>query len=348
MELDPFSLPLSDPLETAAGTVDAREGFVVRAAVEGVDGVGEATPLPGWTESLEACERALRSIEDPASVLGPSVGESGDSTERSRSDSLGDAPAARHGVSLAALDARARAADRPLYRYLGADATVDAVPVNATIGAGSPAAAAAAATRAVDDGFPAVKVKVGVNSPDADVERLAAVREACPDVELRADANGAWTAEEADRALERFGDLDVALVEQPLPGEDLEGHAALRGRGVDVALDEGVIDHGIEAVLDAEAADVVVCKPMALGGVDLAREVARRALDAGIDPVVTTTVDGAYARAAAVHLAASLPDVRACGLATGDRLTADLRSDAAPIRAGAAVVPQGKGNVPPS
>jgi hypothetical protein len=87
---------------------------------------------------------------------------------------------------------------------------------------------------------------------------------------------------------------------------------------------------------------------MALGGVDTARELARRADSQGVAPIVTTTIDGAVARAGAVHLAASLPAPRACGLATGDRLASDLRADATPVRDGCTIVPQGKGNIPPS
>lgn len=344
MHLEPFSLPLSDPLETADGTIREREGFLVRASVGDQEGVGEATPLPGWTESLDDCERALRSIDDPAAVLddGP------DADPATELQALAGAPAARHGVSLAVLDARARVADRPLYRHLGGDESVETVPVNATVGTGPPDETARAASRAVRDGFPAVKVKVGTGSPDADVERLEAVREACPDVELRVDANGAWDLEAAWGTVARLADLDVSLVEQPLPATELAGHADLRGRGVEIALDEGLVEHGIDAVLAAGAADLVVCKPMALGGVDLARAVAGQAREEDVGTVVTTTVDGAYARAAAVHLAASLPGRRPHGLATGDRLADDLRSDVIQVAGGAAVVPQGKGNVPPS
>ncbi len=333
MNLERFSLPLAEPLETAAGTIQERTGVLVRVTVDGTDGVGEATPLPGWTEPIEACEAALERVSDPATALADGT--------------LADRSAARHGVSLAVLDARARAAGLPLYRYLGGTMERRRVPVNATVGDGSVAATAAAAADAVRAGYPAVKVKVGARSPPADRDRIAAVRDRCPDVELRVDANGAWDREPAERTLAALATHDVAFAEQPLPAGDVTGHAALRGGPVDVALDEGLVHHGIDAVLDAEAADVVVCKPMALGGVDLARDVATRARAAGLDAVVTTTVDGAVARAAAVHLAVSLPSVPACGLATGDRLARDLRDGVAPVADGAVAVPQGKGNVPP-
>ncbi|PSP77933.1 o-succinylbenzoate synthase [Halobacteriales archaeon QS_4_69_225] len=333
MNVERFSLPLSRPLSTAAGTVDERTGFLVRVTVDGAAGVGEATPLPGWTESLDACETALRGVSDPVAALD--------------NDTLAGAPAARHGVSLAVLDARARAAGRPLYRNLGDDdVDREAVPVNATIGDADPGATADAAARAVDAGFPAVKLKVGARPLSADLDRLEAVRKRCPDVELRADANGAWTPATAERALGALAEMGVAFVEQPLTAANLEGHAALAGGPVGVGLDEGVVEHGVDAVLEADAADVVVCKPMALGGVDRARAAAVRARAAGREAVVTTTIDAAVARAGAVHLAASLPDVPTCGLATGDRLADDLRDDVATAADGAVPVPQGDGSLP--
>jgi o-succinylbenzoate synthase len=333
MNVEPFSLPLSRPLSTAAGTIDERAGYLIRVDIDGCTGVGEAAPLPGWTESLEDCESALRSVSDP-------VAAAGDGT-------LAGRPAARHGVSLAVLDARARAADRPLYRYLGAREQHRRVPVNATVGDGAPGETAAATAGAVKAGYPAVKVKVGARSLSADLERLRALRARCPDVELRVDANGAWARPTAERALAALADLGVALVEQPLAAADLAGHADLAGGETGVALDEGLVEHGFDAVLEADAADAVVCKPMALGGIDAARTVAERAREAGLAAVVTTTIDGAVARAGAVHLAASLPDVPACGLATGGRLATDLAEGIAPVRSGAVTVPQGKGNVPP-
>jgi o-succinylbenzoate synthase len=333
MNVESFSLPLTRPLSTADGTIEQRRGLLVRVTVDAVEGLGEATPLPGWTESLAACEAALQDVDDPVSAVAAGT--------------LADRPAARHGVSLAVLDARARAAGEPLYRFLGAPATRRRVPVNATVGDAPASDTAAAAERAVAAGYPAVKLKVGARSTGADADRLAAVRARSPDVELRADANGAWDRPTARDALASLADHDIALVEQPLAASDLAGHAALRGAGVDVAVDEGLREHGIDAVVDAGAADAVVCKPMALGGVDVARDAALRAREAGLDAVVTTTVDGAVARAAAVHLAASLSAPPACGLATGDRLGTDLRDGVATVADGAAAVPQGKGNIPP-
>jgi L-alanine-DL-glutamate epimerase-like enolase superfamily enzyme len=82
-------------------------------------------------------------------------------------------------------------------------------------------------------------------------------------------------------------------------------------------------------------------RPMVLGLHLRGPAAARRA---GVTAVVTTTVDAAVARTAAVHLAASLGDVPACGLSTAERLDADLAPDPAPVRDGAITVPQTRGH----
>ena len=332
MRAEPFSLSLSRPLSTARGEISEREGFLVRVDHDGETGLGEATPLPGWTESLEECRAALEDVDDDA----PALALAG----------MAVTPAARHGLELALFDAAARARGEPLYRYLGGETTVGGVPVNATVGDGPPAETARAAREAAAAGYPAVKVKVGARSLETDLERLSAVREACPGVELRADANGAWDRATAREALPGLARLDVAYVEQPLAAPDLAGHADLRGGCVGIALDESLAEASVDEALAAGAADVLVLKPMALGGPGRARRAAVRARKVGVEPVVTTTIDGSLARAATVHVAASIPDVRACGLATASWLADDLtEADPAPVEDGRVRVPSEPGNV---
>ncbi|WP_423751584.1 o-succinylbenzoate synthase [Salinirarus marinus] len=324
----PFDVALADPLSTAHGSIESRRGFFVGVERDDANrGVGEAAPLPGWTESYDACERALDGVTDPAAAL----------------DALADAPAARHGVEHALVDARARAAGVSLARFLDASPAAS-VPVNATVGGDDVGETVAAASRADANGFDCLKLKVGVGGLDADVDRVRAVRDAVGDeVTLRLDANGSWDRETAGRAVDALADFDVAYVEQPLPADDLDGHADLRGRGVEIALDESLAARSLETVLARDAADVVILKPMVLGGPVEATDAADRARSAGVDPVVTTTVDAAPARTAAVHVAATIPDVRPCGLGTGALLDADVAPDPAPVVDGAATVPEGPG-----
>jgi len=330
-----FTLPLATPLSTAAGSIERREGFVVRFDHRGETGIGEATPLPGWTESLDECERALTRVLDTYEKEGHSA-----ALLELDADAV---PAARHGFATALLDADARADDVPLAEWFDADAG-RSVPVNATIGDTSTDETVEAARTAVDDGFGCLKLKVGARDLSADLARVGAVRAAVgPGVTLRVDANGAWDRETARNAVDGLAEHGVEYVEQPLSAADLDGHAALRGRGVEIALDEALRAHSAAEILRSDAADVLILKPMVVGGPGNAHTLAMRARDCGIEPVITTTVDAVVARTAAVHVAAAIPAVRPCGLATANYLADDLADDPAPVSDGRIVVPDGPG-----
>lgn len=347
--LRPFALDLASPLSTAGGDIETREGLLVRVDLGDATGVGEATPLPGWTESPTECRTALERARDEGTQPGP------------------EAPAARHGVTLAYRDAFAQrsghsvAATLARKRAGAADGDDDgiaaaSVPVNATVGDGCVGDTVAAAKAAVDSGYRTAKLKVGARAVDEDIERVRAVADAVAAgdgdedagdraLALRVDANGAWDRPTGRRAL---ADLEgiVEYVEQPLPADDLAGHAALRGVGAPVALDESLTQYRIGEVIAAGAADAVVLKPMALGGPSRALAAGRAAAQAGIDPVVTTTIDAAVARTAAAHVAAALPDgdERAHGLATADLLAGDVVvEDPVPVLDGRIAVPSGPG-----
>lgn len=335
MDVEPYTLPLATPLETADGRIDRRRGFVVRVDAGTAVGVGEAAPLAGFTEPYDACRTAL---QDAAAIAASE-------DVQSAHDELDETvhPAAAHGVSLAILDAAAHTLGQPLHR-LFADPARRRVPVNATVGDADPATTADDAAAAVAAGFGCIKVKVGARTVDADVGRLRAVRDRVgDDVGLRADANGNWSRDQARRAIEGLAGCDLEYLEQPLPAGNLAGHASLRSPAVPIALDESLIEFAVDDIIDAAAADAVVCKPMVHGSLSATREVATRALRADLRVAVTTTIDAVVARTAAVHVAASLPDVAHCGLATADRLAADLGTDPAPVTDGHIDVPTGPG-----
>jgi len=337
MWLQSFSLPLSSPLGTATGEITSRRGLLVGLSVDGHRGIGEATPLAGWTEPYEACRRTLESVTDGDSDGPPALP---DPTET---------PAAAHAVDLAVSDARARNGGKPLAAWLRQQADIagsppESVPLNATVGDGDIETTVSAATNAVQDGFEWLKLKVGARDPGADLDRIRAVDRAVDDtVRIRLDANGAWNRTQATSVLDGIADLDIEYLEQPLAAADLDGMAGLRGRGTDLAVDESLATHSLDAVLDAGAADVVILKPMALGGPRRTVDIAMRARDAGLRPVVTTTIDAVVARTAAVHTAAAIPDVTACGLATGSLLAADLAADPVEITRGRAQLPTADG-----
>jgi L-alanine-DL-glutamate epimerase-like enolase superfamily enzyme len=84
----------------------------------------------------------------------------------------------------------------------------------------------------LDEGFRAVKMKVGRSNLNEDVERVAAVRQYIgPDVALMVDANMRWTVDAALRASHAFRDFDVYWLEEPIIPDDVDGHVRLAQAG---------------------------------------------------------------------------------------------------------------------
>ncbi len=343
-----YRLPFRAEFSTSRGVSTYREGLILRLDTDsGVVGLGEAAPL---------AERGGGALSDVLAVLDElGAGLIGmqpdevrtflDETPRSRGD--GAVAAVRCAFDVALLDVAARAAGSGVAELL-AEGVSRSVAVNAIIGAEAPAQAAAQAVAAREGGFPCLKLKVGAApSRGEERRRVAAVREAMgPEMKLRIDANGAWGVEQAVGAIRGLEEYDLEMVEQPVAAGDLPGLARVRAEvHVPIAADEAVTGvDAAERVLKAGAADLLVVKPMVVGGLRPARRIIELAAAAGAGAVVTTSIDSGVGTAAALHLAATLPPGGpACGLATGSLLAADLITHPLVARCGRMELPDGPG-----
>jgi L-Ala-D/L-Glu epimerase len=319
-----YRIPFRRTFVTSTGAQQVREGVIARLeSNSGIYGLGEIAPLRAAprivAHLLEVLQPRLAGIDLDDIVHAVS-----------RLDAANDiATGVRCGLDVAACDLLGKDAEVPIAELLGGRRR-PVVPVNATISASIPEQAAQAALRAVESGFRCVKLKVGMmGSISAECDLVRAVRDAAGSSALiRLDANQAWTTKtaiETIRALEPFG---IEFVEQPVDAMDLESLAAVRRAvKVPIAADEAVTSlDAARAIIEAGAADLLVIKPMVVGGLRPAREIIKHAAGAGIEAVVTTTIDSGVGIAAALHLAASFPGTRACGLATAELLECDLTS----------------------
>ena len=311
-----LSIPFREPFATASGVVAARDVLLLRLEDDGVAGFGEAAPFEPYDGvPLERVAEALLNEDLEA----------------------GDAPPqARAAEEMARLDLAARSQGRAL-----GDPGAEAIAVNHTLPAGPPEEIAAAAGRAARAGYSCFKLKVGL--PD-DAERVAAVRGAIGSwPALRVDANGAWTVEEAIERVPEIAAHDIELFEQPCQtlAELAEVRRAL---GVPIAADESVATPAdVEAAVEAEACDAVNVKLAASGGFTAARETLRAATANGLEPYLSSTLDGPWGIAAALQLAASEDVSLACGLATLELFDAELVDALPRPSVGLQAVPQGAG-----
>lgn len=322
-----------EPHLTARGKLRSRSLVLIELrGADGIVGRGEAAPLPSYDGvSVELVLEALEAYR-PVLADAPAAGP------RGLLDALRDAadlPQALAAVDVALWDLAGRRAGRPVCELLS-EHPARSVAVNATIGAGSVDWVAAEAARAAADGFTCVKLKVGL---PGDAARVAAVRRAIgPNVALRLDANGAWTLEEAQLKLEHLAVHGLELVEEPVRG--LQDMQALRERvAVRVALDESAALHG---ALTARVADAVCLKLSRCGGIGGLLAAAALVRASGAEAYVASTYDGPIGIAAAVHAAAALSPLPACGLATLELFSSDEPSPL-PVLRGRIAVPRGPG-----
>ena len=314
--ITPFDLSLMVPFTTARTEVASRSGLLVTLESGDVVGYGEVTPMPGWSTidvdragaELLSAIAAIDSGRDFDEVL----------------DDLEDTPEVRAGLAGAAADLAARRQGLSLSRSLDQDA-LTTVSVNAVIGSGTPEHTATAGLDAVQRGFSTIKVKVGVERPEIDIQRVAVLRAAVGGhVELRLDANGAWSPAAAREVLDGVALHDIVFCEEPVEGIDAIAELGSQSP-IPVAIDESArtVDD-IARALSTGAIDVVVVKPQAIGGPDLAMRAVRLVKEFGATPIVTTMIDSAIGVRHAAHVAAASGVTLAHGLATSSMLADDL------------------------
>lgn len=146
-------------------------------------------------------------------------------------------------VDTALWDLRARKRGLPL--WLVAGGAKDRCPLYTTEGGWlhiETAALVEDALAAKARGFRGSKVKIGRPHGSEDAARLGAVRAAVGDgFEIMTDCNQGFTLDEAIRRAERLRELDLAWIEEPLPADDIDGHARLsRATATPIAVGESL------------------------------------------------------------------------------------------------------------
>jgi o-succinylbenzoate synthase len=321
-QIRPLALELKAPLLTARAEYRVREGAVIELSDGRARGWGEAMPLvPFGTEPVGECLRILAGVA--AAIVGEKLPEEPQGIDAllDTEPALSSAPSARHAVESALLDVIARRRGVSL-RAILAKKPRDEVPVATLVAATHPEAVGLEAKAAVAAGFETLKLKLGRSPIDVDLRRLTAARAAVGGgIRIRADVNGGWTEQEAGENLNRLGAVGLELVEQPVPVGAVARMRALRGSvPCRIAADESVGSAEDAATLldPTPAADVLVLKPMVLGGLWRAMQIARRAAARGVGTYVSSSLDGVVARGAAAQLAAALPGEEwASGLGVG-------------------------------
>lgn len=286
----------------ARGSHDTSDYLLVRVETDsGVVGIGEVSGTLLWSGEDAVTARHVISRVLASCVVGQPVRSVRD-IEHQMETALAGHPFTKAGVSMAMWDAYARAQRVPLVTALGG-AKRDHVRIKCSLsGNGERLERGLRAAQAM--GFDAFKIKVGMDL-ERDVSRLRELRSLIgEDAFIGVDANGGYSFDDAQRALEQFAPYNPAFFEQPVAPRQLAQMRALRGRGVSIVADESVFGpDDLDRVIDAEAADVVSLYIGKGGGPRQASEMAATAAAAGIDVVVGSNGELGVGAAAQLHVA---------------------------------------------
>lgn len=259
---------------------------------EGRRGVGEASPLPGFSrESLEDCRHALeawcRALPLPVNML-----------DRGKLPPVMPLPpAARFAAETAFLDVQARRGGISVPRLLSPELS-GPIFISKLISGRRVDLLAEQVRRGLAQGFHTFKLKLGgVNDATRDVRLVRRLRAAVPgDWRLRVDLNAAWNLLQWKRLHRGFADAHVELVEDPVAAEELP---FLPPSEVPVAADEALKWEKLPWQLAQSRSCLLwVLKPSVLGGFFRCRELSALAQRAGIQCLVSHCFEGPVALAA--------------------------------------------------
>jgi L-alanine-DL-glutamate epimerase-like enolase superfamily enzyme len=178
-------------------------------------------------------------------------------------------------------DRNARAANLPLYKYLGA-AYEDTVPAYASGGyyleGKTPEMLGEEMASYVALGLNAVKMKVGRGDVKSEEARIAAARNAIgPDVLLMLDANNAWSdVPTALRYMDHYAPYDPYWIEEPFSPDQIDNHAKLAAV-ISIPVATGEIEAGrwrFKELLDKQAASILQADALVCGGITEFRRIA--------------------------------------------------------------------------
>jgi L-alanine-DL-glutamate epimerase-like enolase superfamily enzyme len=175
-------------------------------------------------------------------------------------------------IDVALWDIKTKAAEMPLWKYLGGDGRKRLLAYNTDGGwlNWTRKQLVECARAAVGEGFHGIKLKVGSPDPADDLARIAAVREAIDQpVRLMIDANGRWDLPTATRFGRQLDAFDVFWFEEPMWFDDIGGHAAL-GRAIHTPIALGEQQYSLDAfraLISAGAVHYVQPDATRVGGI---------------------------------------------------------------------------------
>ena len=289
IDIEERTLHFKQPAGTSRGVYTERKIWIVTVSDDSIVGIGECAPLPKLS-----CD----DIPDYAEVLRHFCDEV-EQTGEIPYEALRDYPSMLFGLETALYEVRSKKEE-------GRDVLFDTpfsrgeagIPINGLVWMGTFDEMRERIEQKLEQGFRCVKLKIGAIDFDAELELIKRIRERFShhEVELRVDANGAFSFDEAWYKLELLSQYALHSIEQPIKAGQWANMAELcRESPLPIALDEELI-----GVNDPEQKRqmqniikprYIILKPSLHGGMMGVREWVDIARDMGIGSWITSALE---------------------------------------------------------
>lgn len=299
--IHPTILQFKQPAGTSRGVYTERKVWYLEAEHLGAWGIGECAPLPKLScDDVEDYEQRLADYCRQAESLVADHWDVKLEDFGTKLPGLCDYPSIRFGIETLWLSLKAsrqhcdpfRLYDTPFAR--GEVGTI----INGLVWMGTYDEMRERMARKLADGFRCIKIKIGAIDFDREVALLSALRQQYPAsaVQLRVDANGAFSPAEASARLARLAEFDIHSIEQPIRAGQWQTMAFLcQTSPLPIALDEELIGINTReqkvALLDTIKPQYIILKPSLHGGITGCHEWIDLATARGIGYWVTSALE---------------------------------------------------------
>lgn len=321
IQITPRLLHFKQPAGTSRGVYNTRKVWYIEiSSMENpsIKGIGECAPLPNlscddvpqYEEVLQqACSRVAREGNIPT-------------------ESLRNYPSILFGLETALRHYETGSLalwDTPFSRGEAG------IPINGLIWMGNFEEMYRQIEAKMEAGYRCIKLKIGAIDFDAELTLLKHIRSrfSVKDIELRVDANGAFSPAEAMHKLDALSKLDLHSIEQPIRAGQWEEMARLTARTpLPIALDEELIGHNTpeikQELLSAIRPQYIILKPSLHGGICGINEWIAEAEKQNIGWWVTSALESNIGLNAIAQWCATLHNALPQGLGTGQLFTDNI------------------------
>lgn len=325
ISITPRTLHFKQPAGTSRGVYNIRKSWFVEiedSERPGCKGVGECAPLPDLScDARPEYEKTLESICRMIELTG-----------NVNYDMLRPYPSILFGIETAMTDlqngGKGMLFDTPFTRG------EEGITINGLVWMGSHDEMLARLEAKMQAGFHCVKLKIGAIEFDSELDLIRHIRQAFTkeQIELRVDANGGFTFEDAPSRLEQLARYDIHSIEQPIRQHQWARMAQLCASSpIPIALDEELIGVNMpgmkQELLDTIRPQYIILKPSLHGGISGTREWIDMAHQRGIGSWITSALESNVGLNAVAQLAADVygPDISMPqGLGTGMLFTDNI------------------------